>query len=105
MAPASSSTAAPERVDEHGKRYKVDVEDTNYALLRMQNGAVGVITPGAEPEPTAPQGSHEPASTPGLGWLHLAVGGGLSGRSWRVPVLGEATPRAERAFHGCYNTY
>ncbi|HZQ00083.1 MAG TPA: Gfo/Idh/MocA family oxidoreductase [Reyranella sp.] len=40
---ALMSTAAPERVDEQGKRYKVDVEDTNFALVRMQNGAVGVI--------------------------------------------------------------
>ncbi len=40
---ALMSTAAPERVDEQGTRYKVDVEDTNFALVRMQNGAVGVI--------------------------------------------------------------
>jgi predicted dehydrogenase len=40
---AAMSTAMPERVDESGKRYKVDVEDTNFALLRMQNGALGVI--------------------------------------------------------------
>jgi predicted dehydrogenase len=41
---ALMSTAMPERVDEQGKRYKVDVEDTNFALVRMQNGAVGTIT-------------------------------------------------------------
>ena len=41
---AVMSTAIPERVDEAGQRYKVDAEDTNYALLRLQNGAVGVIT-------------------------------------------------------------
>jgi predicted dehydrogenase len=41
---ALMSTAIPERVDEAGQRYKVDAEDTNYALLRMQGGAVGVIT-------------------------------------------------------------
>jgi predicted dehydrogenase len=41
---ALMSAAIPERVDEAGQRYKVDAEDTNYALLRMQNGAVGVIT-------------------------------------------------------------
>ena len=40
---ALMSTAMPERVDEQGKRYKVDVEDTNFALVRLQNGAVGVI--------------------------------------------------------------
>ena len=40
---ALMSTAIPERVDEAGHRYKVDAEDTNFALLRMQNGAVGVI--------------------------------------------------------------
>jgi len=34
------TTAIPERVDEAGKRYTVDAEDTNYALLKMQNGAV-----------------------------------------------------------------
>ena len=41
---ALMSTAIPERVDESGQRYTVDAEDTNYALLKMQGGAVGVIT-------------------------------------------------------------
>ncbi len=31
-------------VDEGGRRYTVDAEDTNYALLKMQGGAVGMIT-------------------------------------------------------------
>jgi predicted dehydrogenase len=41
---ALMSTAIPERVDEGGRHYAVDAEDTNYALLKMQGGAVGVIT-------------------------------------------------------------
>jgi len=41
---AVMTTAIPERVDEAGQRYKVDAEDTNYALLRMQGGAIGVIS-------------------------------------------------------------
>jgi len=41
---ALMSTAIPERVDEGGQHYAVDAEDTNYALLKMQGGAVGVIT-------------------------------------------------------------
>src|SRR5476651_79530 len=40
---ALMTTAIPERVDEKGQRYKVDAEDTNYALLKMQGGAVGMI--------------------------------------------------------------
>ena len=40
---ALMSTAIPERVDEKGKRYTVDAEDTNYALLKMQGGAIGMI--------------------------------------------------------------
>jgi predicted dehydrogenase len=40
---AVMSTAIPERVDEEGRHYKVDVEDTSHALLRLENGAVGVI--------------------------------------------------------------
>ncbi len=40
---ALMSTAIPERVDERGERYTVDAEDTNYALLKMQSGAVGMI--------------------------------------------------------------
>jgi predicted dehydrogenase len=40
---AVMSTAIPERVDEHGRKYTVDAEDTNFALLQMQNGALGVI--------------------------------------------------------------
>ena len=38
------STAIPTRVDEKGEPYKVDVEDTSYALLKLEGGAVGVIT-------------------------------------------------------------
>ena len=41
---ALMTTAIPERVDEAGRRYTVDAEDTNYALLKMQGGAVGMIT-------------------------------------------------------------
>lgn len=41
---ALMATAIPERVDEAGKRYTVDVEDTSHALLQLQGGAVGVIT-------------------------------------------------------------
>jgi len=40
---ALMATAIPERVDEEGRHYAVDAEDTNYALLKMQGGAVGVI--------------------------------------------------------------
>src|SRR5471032_2313818 len=41
---ALMSTAIPERTDEAGKRYTVDVEDTNYALLKMKGGAIGTIS-------------------------------------------------------------
>jgi predicted dehydrogenase len=41
---ALMSTAIPERVDEAGRRYAVDAEDTNYALVKLQGGAVGMIT-------------------------------------------------------------
>ena len=41
---ALMTTAIPARVDEGGHRYAVDAEDTNYALLKMQGGAVGMIT-------------------------------------------------------------
>lgn len=41
---ALMATAVPERVDESGRTYRVDVEDTSHALLRLEGGAVGVIT-------------------------------------------------------------
>jgi len=41
---ALMSTAIPERLDERGRRYSVDVEDTCHALLKLAGGAVGVIT-------------------------------------------------------------
>jgi predicted dehydrogenase len=41
---ALMSTAIPERVDEQDRRYAVDAEDTNYALLKIQGGAVGMIS-------------------------------------------------------------
>ncbi|HTR83903.1 MAG TPA: Gfo/Idh/MocA family oxidoreductase [Reyranella sp.] len=40
---AVMTTAIPERVDETGRRYTVDAEDTNYALLQIAGGAVGII--------------------------------------------------------------
>jgi len=41
---ALMSTAIPTRIDEHGQPYKVNVEDTSYALLKLEGGAIGVIT-------------------------------------------------------------
>jgi predicted dehydrogenase len=41
---ALMATAIPERVDEQGQRYNVDVEDTVHALLRLAGGGVGVIS-------------------------------------------------------------
>jgi predicted dehydrogenase len=41
---ALMATAIPERVDERGQSYGVDVEDTSHALLKLEGGAVGVIT-------------------------------------------------------------
>ena len=41
---ALMATAIPERVDERGRTYTVDAEDTSHALLRLAGGAVGVIT-------------------------------------------------------------
>ena len=41
---ALMATAIPERVDERGQTYTVDVEDTSHALLQLAGGAVGVIT-------------------------------------------------------------
>jgi predicted dehydrogenase len=40
---ALMATAIPERVDEQGRRYRVDVEDTSHALLRLEGGGVGMI--------------------------------------------------------------
>ena len=36
-------TATPERIDEHGERYRVDVEDTAATLVELESGAVGTI--------------------------------------------------------------
>jgi predicted dehydrogenase len=41
---ALMATAIPERVDERGRTYIVDAEDTSHALLQLAGGAVGVIT-------------------------------------------------------------
>lgn len=41
---ALMATAIPERVDEQGRTYAVDVEDTSHALLQLAGGAIGVIT-------------------------------------------------------------
>lgn len=41
---AMMETAIPERVDEQGNCYKVDAEDTVYAMLKTRDGAIGQIT-------------------------------------------------------------
>lgn len=55
-------------------------------------------TGGREPDASAgrrpPVGAEPPSSdVPGLGFLQLRLGGGVAGRSWRIPVLGERTTR------------
>ena len=40
---SAGATAIPERVDEGGKRYRVDVDDTSLTLAELANGAVGAI--------------------------------------------------------------
>jgi predicted dehydrogenase len=39
----ATATALPERVDEAGKRFQVDVDDTSLTLAELANGAVGSI--------------------------------------------------------------
>lgn len=41
---AASWTAIPERVDERGERYRVDVDDSVATLVELENGAFGIIT-------------------------------------------------------------
>lgn len=49
---------------------------------------------GNSPTDTSAAPSAAPiALTPGLGWMNLSVGGGVAGRSWRIPILGELTAR------------
>ncbi len=40
---AAATTAIPERVDELGQRYRVDVDDTSITLAELESGAVGTI--------------------------------------------------------------
>ena len=40
---AAAATATPERIDEAGARYKVDVEDTAHVLVEMESGALGAV--------------------------------------------------------------
>lgn len=56
---------------------------------RASTAATPSATASSEPERAASSG---PPGY-GLGWLHIAAQGGIAGRSWRVPVLGERTAR------------
>jgi len=40
---AATATAIPQRADETGARYDVDVDDTSVTLVELENGAVGTI--------------------------------------------------------------
>ncbi len=39
----ATATAIPERVDEQGRRYRVDVDDSSLTLVELASGAVGAI--------------------------------------------------------------
>jgi predicted dehydrogenase len=39
----AATTAIPERVDENGRRYAVDAEDTAATLIELESGAIGTI--------------------------------------------------------------
>ena len=41
---AATATAVPERVDERGARYRVDVDDSASAVVELESGAIGTIT-------------------------------------------------------------
>ena len=40
---AAATTATPERIDERGRRYAVDVEDTAATLVELESGACGTV--------------------------------------------------------------
>jgi len=40
---AATATAVPQRADESGTRYDVDVDDTSVTLVELDNGAIGTI--------------------------------------------------------------
>jgi predicted dehydrogenase len=40
---AATATAIPQRADESGTRYDVDVDDTSVTLVELDNGAIGTI--------------------------------------------------------------
>jgi len=41
--PQAAATAIPQRADESGARYDVDVDDTSLTLAELDNGAIGTI--------------------------------------------------------------
>jgi len=41
---SSAWTAIPERIDEHGERYRVDVEDSAMCIMTLENGVRGSIS-------------------------------------------------------------
>jgi hypothetical protein len=76
----------------HGA-FQVDPSISQSAAPTRSGGDTPVErTPPEESVTPAPSATAE-APTPGLGWLWMQVGGGLAGRVWRIPLLGETTPR------------
>lgn len=58
------------------------------------NGTARVVVGTRPPAAAGPAPADDaPSDVPGLGFLQLRVGGGIAGRSWRVPILGERTTR------------
>ncbi len=63
-------------------------------VSRTETVRTGNVTPSVSHEPDGVPAVADPdAATPGLGWLTIYAGGGLAGRRWRIPVLGETTQR------------
>jgi hypothetical protein len=63
------------------------------AAPRGGDGEVPVERTPREEVAAPAAGAPPEAPTPGLGWLWMQLGGGLAGRVWRIPLLGETTPR------------
>ncbi|MDP3274140.1 MAG: hypothetical protein Q8Q09_03025 [Deltaproteobacteria bacterium] len=88
--------AAPERAGRNPSNSSGQNPNTsNTTTSNPSSGSTGDPNTGTPPEtgPSAVTPTITP-TTAGLGFVQLGLTAGLSGRSWRMPVLGESTPRS-----------
>ncbi len=72
---------------------QAEIWEQLHNYITVDPAPAAVETPAGPTPSVAPAAAEPVGSTPGLALATIGVGGGLGSRSWRMPVLGDISPR------------